>query len=85
MPVSGTRNDENGLELVSDDAEAAAGLQADAHWSDRARFGVWSGCRHVPGIVAPAIGEHVEQSVLPFGIPRRPASVEEVRHGHDLF
>jgi hypothetical protein len=27
----------------------------------------------------------VEQSVLLFGIPRRLASVEEVRHGHDLF
>ncbi len=38
-----------------------------------------------PELLPPKVGEHVEQSVLPFGIPRRLASLEEVRHGHHLF
>ena len=52
--------------------EAAAGSEAAQHWSPRARFEVWPGCRHVPGIVAPdgRGARGAECSAL--DIPRRP-------------
>ena len=66
-------------------AEAAAGSQAEPHWSLEPVEQSGPDADTYPELLPPTVREHVEQSVLPFGIPRRLASMEEVRHGHDLF
>lgn len=66
-------------------AEAAAGSQADSHWSFEPAEQSDPDADTYPELLPPMVGEHVEQSVLPFGILRRLASVEEVRQGDDVF
>lgn len=86
MPLCGTRNDENRLELVS--AKERGGHRATGRCLTGAFEPAGQSDRDAdtyPELLPPVVGEHAEQSVLPCGIPRRLASLEEVRHGHDVL
>jgi hypothetical protein len=65
--------------------ESAAGSEAGQHWSCEPVLKSGPDVDTYPELLPPMVGEHVEQIVLPLDISRQPTSVEEVRHGHDLF
>lgn len=86
MPVPGTRNDENWAE-TSDNLHEGGRRVGGRRTMELLSPFLESGpdADTYPELLPPMVGEHVEQSILPFDIPRRLASLEEVRHGLDLL
>ena len=85
MPVPGTRNDENRAETNNSRWRRPPGRRPTHTGALEPVLESGPDADTYPELLPPMVGEHVEQSVLPFDIPRRHASVEEVRHGHDLL
>lgn len=78
MPLRGTRDDENWAFVAcganNDNRRRPAGWRPTHIGALEPVLESGPDVDTYPGLLPPTVGEHVEQSVLPFDIPRRHAS-----------